>query len=162
MIRRRYVAAGSLLVAGGFALGYYVSRVNAAGIPASAPLSYSGVVSMADGKPRTGAATVLVQLFDQESGGAAVCGSLPTKVDLIAGAFRVALSGDCTTAVHAKPDLWAEVVVDGQAVGKRRKLGAVPYAVEADHAVSATTAQSAAALAPGPLGGALRVISVPG
>ena len=160
MRKRRHLAAASLLVVGGFALGHYASRVRAAGIPT--PLTYSGVVSNPDGTPRGGAASLLVQLFDLESGGTAVCGSLPTKVTLVGGAFRVPLSNDCTTAVHARPDLWAEVAVDGQVVGRRRKLGTVPYALEADHAATATTALTAAALAPGAIAGGLIAITVAG
>jgi hypothetical protein len=34
-----------------------------------------------------------------------------------------------------EPDLWAEVVVDGASLG-RAKLGAVPFAVEAAHAMA--------------------------
>ena len=66
MRKRRHLAAASLLVVGGFALGHYASRVRAAGIPT--PLTYSGVVSNPDGTPRGGAASLLVQLFDLESG----------------------------------------------------------------------------------------------
>jgi hypothetical protein len=160
MRHRRHLAVGLLLLAGGFVLGHYASRVRAAGTPT--PLTYSGVVSNPDGTARGGPATILVQLFDQESAGTAVCGSLPTKVTLVGGAFRVPLSNDCTTAVHARPDLWAEVTVDGQVVGRRRKLGTVPYALEADHAATSTTAQTATALAPGPIAGGLIVITVAG
>jgi hypothetical protein len=55
---------------------------------------------------------------------------------LSSGAFQVVLPAACTTAIHANGDLWVEVFVDGTTLG-RTKLGAVPYAVEADHAVRA-------------------------
>jgi len=52
---------------------------------------------------------------------------------LSAGSFSVALSDCFTTNVHDHGDLWIEVQVDGASMG-RTKLGAVPYAVEADSA----------------------------
>jgi hypothetical protein len=74
----------------------------------------------------------------------------------------VVLPDACVTAAHAKADLWVDVSVDGASIG-RTKLGAVPYAVEAEHAVSATNAtkaQTATTLAAGPVAGDLQVFTV--
>lgn len=71
-------------------------------------------------------------------GGAALCGSNPTRVTLAAGAFEVPLTDRCTAVVHQTPSLWIDVLVNGAPTG-RAKIGAVPYAIEAD------TAQHAAA-----------------
>jgi hypothetical protein len=59
----------------------------------------------------------------------------------VAGRFQLALP-DCQAAVGASPDLWLEAIVDGKSLG-RTKLGAVPYAIEASHAVSADSADGA-------------------
>jgi len=45
----------------------------------------------------------------------------------------VALDATCTTAVNANRDLFAEVTVGTTSLG-RRKIGAVPYALQAAHA----------------------------
>ena len=69
------------------------------------------------------------------------CSFGPSAVVLAAGTFQVVLPPECSTAIHGHGDLWLEVFVDGATLG-RTKLGAVPYALEADHAVVAD--QSAA------------------
>ena len=45
----------------------------------------------------------------------------------------------CLAGIHASANLWSEVLVDGGSVG-RAKIGAVPYAVEADTASNAAGA----------------------
>lgn len=64
------------------------------------------------------------------------------------GRFSIPLPDDCTTKVGSNAQVWVEVLVGPMAntvasLG-RAKLGAVPYAVEADHAVSASSAATAA------------------
>src|SRR5262249_48869424 len=101
------------------------------------------------------------------TGGTALCSSAAASVSLVGGAFQASLGDSCTTIVRANPDLWIDVLIDGASVG-RTKLGAVPYAVEADHAVSAssattaTTAATASALAAGPVAGSLMFFNVQG
>jgi len=63
----------------------------------------------------------------------------PTALTLTAGAFKMALPPTCTAAVQASPDLWVEVIANGESLG-RTKLGAVPYALEAGHALAADVA----------------------
>jgi len=141
--RNRYLGGGvALALAAAFGLGYWASRASAAGVPATAPLTYSGVMTDMNGTPLTGTKNVLLQLYAAASGGSALCGSAATPVTLAGGAFQVALGDDCTAVVHMRPDLYVDVLVDGASVG-RTKLGAVPYALEAD------TAQNAAAAAAG-------------
>jgi hypothetical protein len=66
----------------------------------------------------------------------------PGPVDVTLGAlgsFQLALPNECTTVVHDRTDLWVELIVDSVLL-PRTKLGAVPYAVEADHASRASAA----------------------
>jgi hypothetical protein len=132
----------TLALTGTFSLGYWVSRVRAAGIPATTTLSYSGTLTDTSGTPLTGSKNVLLQLYAAVTGGSALCASTPASVTLISGTFQVPLGDDCVDVIHANPDLWIDVLIDGASIG-RSKLGAVPYAVEADtaqHAASANTA----------------------
>ncbi len=62
---------------------------------------------------------------------------------VINGRFRIALDGSCKPAINANPDVYVELL-DGTTSLGRSKIGAVPYAVEADHAVSAANAAFAA------------------
>jgi hypothetical protein len=140
MKSKRFVIGGmSLLMAAVFGLGYVVSRARAAGIPQMAPLTYSGILTDAAGTPVTGMKNVLIQLYAAASGGAALCGSAPTMVTLVAGAFQVPLGDECTAVVHDNSDLWVDVLVDGGPIG-RAPLKAVPYAIEAASAAAASGA----------------------
>jgi hypothetical protein len=122
------------------AVGYGVGRVRAAGIPAAKPMSYSGVLTDPNGAPLTGTRTIQVKLITPD--GAQTCASDPTPETLSAGSFSLPLPDTCTALVHANPDLFVEVLVDGTSIAKT-KLGAVPYAVEAQHALQATAATGA-------------------
>jgi len=44
---------------------------------------------------------------------------------------------DCVAAVQRSPEQWAELSVNGAVVGGRSRVGAVPYAVEAQRATEA-------------------------
>jgi hypothetical protein len=128
-----------------FGVGYYASRARAAGIPQMASLVYSGTLTDGKGAPLSGSKTVQLQIYGAATGGGALCQSLPATVTLVSGTFRVPLGNDCMAVVHANPDLFIDVLVDGASVG-RAKLGAVPYAVEADTAQHAATATPGGAL----------------
>lgn len=124
----------SLAVFAGAVAGYSVERARAAGIPATTALTYSGVLTDANGVPLTGSKNIQIQLSDMA--GNVQCTVGPTATTLKAGSFSLPLLDACTTAVHADPDLWIEVFADGNSLG-RTKLGAVPYAVETAHAKAA-------------------------
>jgi hypothetical protein len=130
------------------ALAGYGLRALAEGAPRTQPLFYSGALQTADGAPATGAHKVKVALYGGESGGSPVCASSEQAVELTAsrGHFRISLtdgqSGDCVQAIHQGAELWAGVQLDGAPSGARTKLGAVPYALESDHAVTASTVAS--------------------
>ena len=139
MKNKRLVAGISAIVAGAFAAGYWVSRAVAAGIPAAQTLTYSGVLTDTAGNPVASPQNIQVQLYDAATAGNLLCMVGQTGVVLTAGAFQIALPDTCTAAVHASPNVWVDVLVGGASVG-RSKLGAVPYAVEADTASNAAGA----------------------
>ena len=136
--RIKWVGIG-LALAVTFGLGYYASRARAAGIPQVASMVYSGTLTDGKGAPLTGLKNIQLQIYGAATGGGALCQSLPATVTLVAGTFRVPLGDDCIAVVHANPDLFIDVLVDGASVG-RAKLGAVPYAVEAEIAQHSATA----------------------
>jgi hypothetical protein len=113
----------------------YVTRAGAGGIPATGALVYSGVLDDANGAPLTGSKEIRIDLYDAGSAGAVQC-TVTQTVALANGHFQIALPDTCTQAVQARPDLWIEVTVGGESLG-RTKLGAVPYAVEAARASGA-------------------------
>jgi hypothetical protein len=140
----RLTAAGVGAVAVAAAIGYLLGHARAAGIPATAAMTYYGTVTDTTGTPVSGMKNIQLQMWNVATGGTTpVCLTTSTAMTLTAGNFQVVLPDTCTTAVHAGADLWIEVLVDGATTG-RTKLGAVPFAVEAGHAASADTATTAA------------------
>jgi hypothetical protein len=124
----------------GLAIGYATGRARAANIPATEPMVYSGALTDAAGAPLSGTRNLQLALWDQATLGASQCATAPTSVTLgPAGTFQLPLPDACTAVVHARADLWLEVIVDNTPIG-RSKLGAVPFAVEADTARNAAGA----------------------
>lgn len=109
------------------------------GIPQSEPLAYSGVLEES-GAPVTGQRELRVVLWNDATLSAPAnkrCETVPpAPIQVTNGNFRVVLDATCVTAVQQTPELWVEVVVQNQSLG-RAKLGAVPYAVEAARASDA-------------------------
>jgi hypothetical protein len=136
MKKRLWVGGLALVAASGITLGYLSGRARAAGVPAKTPMSYSGVLTDTAGTPLTGSKNIQVVFWDDPTDGTAQCTVSAGSQPLVAGSFRVPLSDGCTNAVHGYAELWVEVVVDGTSLG-RTKLGAVPYALEADTATNA-------------------------
>jgi hypothetical protein len=137
--RRLSVAVSSLLIAGAIGSAYLMGRARASGIPTMQPLTYSGVLTDTTGTPLTGSKNIQVQIWDAATAGNIVCATPSAAQTLIAGNFSVVLPDACLTGVHNTANLWTEVLVDGGSVG-RAKIGAVPYAVEADTASNAAGA----------------------
>jgi len=133
-------SALAMVLALGAGGGYWLGRARATGVPASKPMVYSGILTDAAGVPISGSKNVQIAISNMD--GSQKCGTDPSPKTLNGGAFSVELPDACTTLVHQIPDLWIEVFVDGTSLGKT-KMGAVPYAVEADHAASATKASAA-------------------
>jgi len=142
-VRRRLNMIGvvGVVVAICFA-AYEANKTRAAGAPQSQTLTYSGMLTDPDGKPLEEVNSILVYMWDKPDGGSVpLCQTPPSREppSLSNGRFSVLLPPDCTAVVRDKADVFIEVVVDGTTLG-RTKLGAVPYAVEADRASDAAGA----------------------
>jgi hypothetical protein len=126
----------------GLAVGLgYAIRAAASGTPSTGVLSYAGVLEDSGG-PITGSHNIQVLVYDAPAAGNILCQTTTAAIGVVSGHFAVQLPDACTTAVGAHADAWADVLVDGSDTG-RTKIGAVPYAVEANHASSADTATNA-------------------
>lgn len=136
MTNRGWIAGGTLLLAV-VGAGSYLAGARAAGVPQRTPMTYTGVVTDLQGAPVSGSRMIELRLWDRETGGTTpVCVVPPAPHVLVAGGFRITLPDPCVAAVREKPDLWIEVVVADKTFG-RRKINAVPYAIEAERATNA-------------------------
>jgi len=138
------VAAGTASV---LAAGFVGGRAWAGGIPSKGALTYSGVLQKPDGSALTSTGHNLeIKLWSTgPTGGTVLCTTAvpaPTFTLDNSGRFSVQLDDACTGAIGANAGAFVEVLLDGNTLG-RTKLGAVPYAIEANHAVSADSASSA-------------------
>jgi hypothetical protein len=115
----------------------YMGGTRAAGIPASTPMTFSGIVQ-ADGVPVTTDTTVRVRLFAALQGGNDLCETSDVVTPDAQGRFSLALIDDCTDVVSANSTLFAEVQIGSEVLTPRQPLGAVPYAVEAKKASEAS------------------------
>jgi hypothetical protein len=128
-------------IALGAALGvasaaFLAGRAFAAGAPDTEPLTYSGTLTNANGTPLSGERAILLRFWDKGTDGDVLCTRPEENITLTLGRFSLALPDDCTDAVRSNPDLWVEIVVDDVSLGLA-KVGAVPFALEASHAVTA-------------------------
>jgi hypothetical protein len=138
-VRRRLNTIGVLGVVAVISFAAYeASQTRADGIPASQTLTYAGLLTGADGKPLEKVNSILVYFWDKADEGSLLCQTPPSREPppLHNGRFSVPLLPDCTTAIRKKSDVFVEVVVNGTPL-ERSKLGAVPYAVEAERASDA-------------------------
>jgi hypothetical protein len=141
---KRRLAGLALTVALVAAAGF-VARARAAGVPDADALTYTGYLESEPGVPLEGEPAIELRFFASDDAAEPECtAESAAGASLVAGRFQLALPQKCVDAVHTLADLLVEVKVDGQSLGKT-KLGAVPYALEAAHAVDATNAKSAAA-----------------
>jgi hypothetical protein len=144
---RKYMLVA--LVAGGVGGGFFVGRLLAAGIPTTSALTYSGTLADASGAPLTADQNITINLWSTATpatGATPLCTVTTSGVKLTAGRFSIPLPDTCTAAVHANPDVWVDVVVGGMSLGLS-KMGAVPYAAEAAHAVNADSCAAASTAA---------------
>lgn len=126
-------------------LGGYGVRVLAEGAPAEQPLFYSGVLEV-DGELASGEHTIALELYDAASGGEQGC-AIERTAEVSAGRFRIDAS-ECADALRGTADVWVAVSftdADGveRTIPGRSKVGAVPYALEADNAKTASAAGAA-------------------
>lgn len=136
-MKTKQLALGVVLTLAVAAVGYRVGKARADGVPTMNPLFYSGTLEDS-GRPVEGARDITIRLWDAESGGSIACPETTAMAaPVVSGRFRVALGSGCVMAIQRNPELWTEVVVGGTSLG-RSKVGAVPYAVEAGRASSAS------------------------
>jgi microcystin-dependent protein len=141
---KRTLAVSTL--AGLLAAAFTAGRSLAAGIPPSSALTYGGTLQSSSGSPLTGTHAIEVRFWTTSSGGATLCTSGEQEdVPLKLGRFSIVLPDSCTDAVKSNAEAYVEVVLDQVSLG-RTKANAVPYAVEAAHAVLATDVQKSGAL----------------
>lgn len=126
-----------LLTAGPLAL-FAAWEARAEGIPEEPTLYYAGVLEES-GELVDGPRDIRLVLWDDAFNGEPErrrCRVVPDgETQVQRGRFRIALNddGNCTDAVRNHSELWVEVIVEGESLGRSR-LGAVPYAVEAESA----------------------------
>lgn len=123
-----------LLTATSTGVAFWLGSVRAAGVPQNGGLVYAGVIQQGTDLP-TGQRLLAVELYDASSAGTRLCRVDAGMVQVTSGRFRVPLDAepDCLAAVRSNPELWVDVQVAGESVG-RAKIGAVPYALEAKRA----------------------------
>jgi hypothetical protein len=142
--QRWLLASG--LTAASFLAGYGI-RAYAEGAPKQEPLFYSGVLEV-DGEPAEGPHDLTLSIHDAVTGGNQLCMSEYVGAEVDRGHFRVALPDTCVTALRQHRETYLQVGITGPDKDKynmpRVKLGAVPYALEADRAATAQRASSAA------------------
>lgn len=125
---------------------YRMGRARADGIPTT-PAMYFGATLDEGGAPMSGPIDLTVRLWDAATAGTMLCQTVATGAVATVGRVRVGLDAACATAVQQNPNVWAELIVGSRVIGVRTKLGAVPYAVEAQRAVQALGVADGGALA---------------
>jgi hypothetical protein len=138
-VARSCWVAGVGLASAAAVLAYSALQVRADGVPATAPLVYSGVLQEND-QAASGYHAIGMGLYDAAADGTAQCALAAVPLSVEAGHFALVLDDACAKAVHQKSDLWVELQVDGQTLLPRTKIAAVPYALEAGRAVDAAGA----------------------
>lgn len=144
-MKRAIYRIGGLLAATGLAAAgaaVYGRRAVADGIAGETPMTYAGVLEE-EGQRVTGQRMMRLVLWNHPSETASAnrkCETLPLEKTVVTdGRFTLPLDNSCTVAVKENTDLYLELYVEGESMGRNR-LGAVPYAVEAQRAAEASGA----------------------
>lgn len=135
----RTLSIGLVTTALGIGTVYMITSAVADGIPADNPMTYSGVLEE-DGQLVDGNRNLRIVFWDSPSATGfdnIWCQTQAQNIPVANGRFRVALDDACTFAVQEVPDMWVEVEVNGDSLG-RTKVSAVPYAVESARAADLT------------------------
>jgi hypothetical protein len=153
MTRTKHVIAGVALAAAmaGVTVGYKIRRASADGISSITPMYYAGTITDGAGSPLSGMHNLQLIVWDDPTSTSSThlrCTTMASGVVLSAGRFRVPLDNTCTPVIHATPDLWVDVQLDGASIG-RSKIGAVPFAVESDRAAGLTPSAAQSLVPPG-------------
>jgi hypothetical protein len=122
--------------------GFGLRTVLASGIPDMSPLYYAGTLTE-NGQVVSGQRAITINLWaDGTTGTTPLCQTVASAAQVTNGRFRIALATPCKAALNQNNNAWVEVIEGATTLG-RSKIGAVPYAVEADHATDATHAATA-------------------
>jgi hypothetical protein len=135
-MKLRSIMLSTGLLCAGALLGSGVRTGLADGIPAKDPLYYSGSLSEG-GQLVNGQRTIGINLYTDQTTMTPFCQTVATNVEVVNGRFRVALAASCKGQINQNSSAWIEVIDGVTSVG-RAKIGAVPYAVEADRASNAS------------------------
>ncbi len=130
----RWLAATAVLGA----VAYSTGRATADVIPADEPLTFGGVL-LEGGLAVTGPRDVTVDIWrDSESSDEdrLVCTIEAAGTAVNAGSYRVTMPSECTDAIRGETELWSQLSVDGTVLA-RQKVGAAPFALNADSAALA-------------------------
>jgi hypothetical protein len=138
MNKRRIEVAIGLMVAS--ALAAYAVRALAGGIPSPIAMYYAGTLTEG-GQLVNGPRSLTVNIWaDATSQGDPLCSTVASPaVNVVNGQFRIALASACKSAINANNNAYVEIIDGATSLG-RTPMGAVPYAVEADHAANADNA----------------------
>ena len=126
----------------GAELAAWIGRARADGAPADEPLRFSGTITEGGVRinDREKPIAVVIWRSADLADRAELCRTTPRGgVNVTDGRFSVVLDPACAVALRGNPNAWVEVEVDGTPYGRQR-IGAVPYALEADRATNAAHA----------------------
>lgn len=131
------------LLAAGAGVGVHIARAN--GIPATKALTYVGTLEGTDGQLIEGPHDIALAVWDSgvQGEGTKWCEVPAQSLIVKAGRFELSLPDTCPAGFNDRSDTFLEITVDGESMG-RSKVGAVPYAAEADTAGKARVANQAA------------------
>lgn len=116
------------------------ATAQASGAPRSSPLLYAGSLSQ-DGVALDGTVAVAFELVVSGTS-TVVCSVEAADVVVAAGEFRLDVS-TCAGALRTHSDVDVVLSIDGERFPPE-KVGAVPFALEADHAISSDVAATVA------------------
>ncbi len=114
-------------------------------IAAPPHLSHQGRLLDAAGGSIDGDHDLSVTLYDASASGNILWSDTMTSVDFSSGYYSIDIGGGVglSASVFDGDDVWLELAVDGAQPLSRVKLASVPYALQAQRAASAATADSA-------------------
>lgn len=107
-------------------------------------INYQGLLLGDQGAPITGAVDLVFRIFDVAEAGTSLWTETHPDVPVLDGVYDVLLgaSAPITPGLVAGGALYLEIQVEGETLTPRQRLVAVPYAVHADTAAVAETADS--------------------
>jgi hypothetical protein len=112
-------------------------------------VTYQGRLLDPSGEPLAGPVDLEIRVFDQPAAGTELYRGQHPGVALADGVFGVQLGtgaspvGSFDAALFAQMNRWLEVAVDGEMLAPRQAFSSVAYALQAEHAQTASFAELA-------------------